>query len=202
MLTVWRLRLCWPSFAVGMVREPEPDNLLSMLALSSDVMVSVATSVPAPAPVVRRTAPLLSPVEALSALECAVAASFALDAEHTLADTATSDGAATSPKTSEQINLPSCIEELSQAIAGFIGHGSVGARLPRSAVVLGKAQSRLRALRKEAVAREASAELRAGASAISLCRISSDLNDLRKSDSFTDSHVLKTRCLRHPLIRS
>ena len=196
MLTVWRLRLCWPSFAVGMVREPEPDNLLSMLALSSDVMVSVATSVPAPAPVARRTAPLLSPVEALSALECAVAASFALDAEHTLADTATSDGAA---KTSEQINLPSCIEELSQAIAGFIGHGSVGARLPRSAVVLGKAQSRLRALRKEAVAREASAELRAGASAISLCRISSDLNDLRKSDSFTDSHVLKTRCLRHTL---
>lgn len=196
MLTVWRLRLCCPSFAVGMVREPEPDNLLSMLALSSDVMVSVATSVPAPAPVVRRTAPLLSPVEALSALECAVAASFALDAEHTLADTATSDGAA---KTSEQINLPSCIEELSQAIAGFIGHGSVGARLPRSAVVLGKAQSRLRALRKEAVAREASAELRAGASAISLCRISSDLNDLRKSDSFTDSHVLKTRCLRHTL---
>jgi hypothetical protein len=196
MLTVWRLRLCWPSFAVGMVREPEPDNLLSMLALSSDVMVSVATSVPAPAPVARRTAPLLSPVEALSALECAVAASFALDAEHTLADTATSR------KTSEPINLPSCIEELSQAIAGFTGHGSVGARLPRSAVVLGKAQSRLRALRKEAVAREASAELRAGASAIPLCRISSDLNDLRKSDSFTDSHVLKTRCLRHPLIRS
>lgn len=148
-----------PVVVVGMVREPEPESLLSLLALSSDVIVSVATSVPAPTPVVRQVAPLLSPVEALSALECAVAASFALDADRTLADTAST------PQTNEQINLSSCIEELSQAIAEFVGHGSVGARLPRSAVVLGKAQSRLRVLRKEAMARVASVELRAGASA-------------------------------------
>jgi hypothetical protein len=140
----------------GAFSEPEPDSLLSMMALSSDVMVSVHKPAHAPATAVRQVKPLLTPVEALSALESAVAASFVLDVDALSADT----DIASAEKHSD---LSACIDDLSQAIAGFVAHGSVGARLPRSAVVLGKAQSQLRALRKQAMARVALAELHAGA---------------------------------------
>ena len=134
--------------------EPETDTLLSMMSLSSNVVVSTTTA----APVAREMAPLLPPGEALLALERAITDSFVLDTGRTSADLTDV------PSAGDQGELSSCIEKLSRAIAGFVAHGSVGARLPRSAVVLGKGQSRLRALRKEAVARKALSELRAGAS--------------------------------------
>ena len=142
------------SFSNDIDSEPEPDTLLSMMSLSSNVVVSTTKA----APVAREVAPLLPPGEALSVLEQAIADSLVLDAGKTSADLTDA------PSASDQVELSSCIEELSRAIAGFVAHGSVGARLPRSAVVLGKGQSRLRALRKEAVARMALSELRAGAS--------------------------------------
>lgn len=127
------------------------------MSLSSDVVVSVNNSTRTPAPVVRQTAPQVSPIEALTTLERTVSASLVLGADKT---SATKTAA---PSASEQREVSACIEELSQAIAGFVAHGSVGARLPRSAVVLGKAQSQLRALRKEAAAQAALEELRASA---------------------------------------
>jgi glutamine synthetase adenylyltransferase len=165
------------------------------MALSSDVMVSVHKAVCAPVTAARQTAPLLPPVEALSALESAVAASLALDADKLSA------GSAIAPSVTKQSDLSACIEELSQAIAGFVAHGSVGARLPRSAVVLGKAQSRLRALRKEAMARVALADLRAGASSNYVPADSSEISvsgstrdDLTTSNSFSHTCFSTNSC--------
>ena len=89
-----------------------------------------------------RLTPSLPPAEALSALEEAVAQSLAQQP-------AVGRGSGSGER--EVL--------LSNAISEFVAHGSVGARLPRSAVVLGKAQSRLRVLRKEAVARVCHAQI-------------------------------------------